>query len=397
MTGTAERTVTRDQVRRYRFRRHQLDRAEGTAHGPTDVDLLDLGVQDTGADGAAWALAVRGVKVSGAPADGEDDAGHRLPAPIALAWTLRGAPHAYRRRDLAAVSVATAPWSEEDASKRIFDASSPLNKAGVPILDALQAVATAERRIVRTPKVKGDLSGALTSLGPEYTRDCRVCEAVHVYEMPFRLAALQAGLELEPGTSPPVLHRVEGLKPNGFRHLADEADPRFDVIRGALRFFGPATMKEVITYLDAANRDVKAHWPEDAVEVSIEGDSATRYLLEEDLAALDDASARPKAADVVVRLVGSHDGYLQGRDRDSMVASAARRKALWPTIGRPGAVVADGEVLGLWRPKTAKGGFTLRLTPWTTLTKVRRTQIEDEAERLAAFRRLPLADIVDES
>src|SRR4051794_17493065 len=175
VTGTAERTVTREQVRRYRFRRHQLDRPEGSAAGPTDVDLLDLGVQDTGADGAAWALAVRGVEVSGAPAEGEDAAaGHRLPAPIALAWTLRGAPHAYRRRDLAAVSVATAPWSEEDASKRIFDASRPLDEAGVPVLDALRAVATEERKIVRSPTVKGDLSGALrTHLGPEYSRDCR--------------------------------------------------------------------------------------------------------------------------------------------------------------------------------------------------------------------------------
>src|SRR4051812_24130003 len=120
LTSTSERTVTREQVLRYRFRRHQLDRAAGSAGGPTDADLLDFGVQDTGPDGAAWALAVRGVPVAGASSGSdaaEAEAGHPLPAPIALAWTLRGAPHAYRRRDLAKVAVATAPWSADDASK----------------------------------------------------------------------------------------------------------------------------------------------------------------------------------------------------------------------------------------------------------------------------------------
>ena len=50
-----------------------------------------------------------------------------------LAWTLRGAPHAYRRSEAAAVAAAVAPWSEADAAKRIFDASKPLRDAGIPV------------------------------------------------------------------------------------------------------------------------------------------------------------------------------------------------------------------------------------------------------------------------
>lgn len=49
-------------------------------------------------------------------------------------------------------------------------------------------------------------------------------------------AALQAGLELEPGTSPPVLHRIPDLRPPLFGRPAGEAEPRFDVIRNYLRF-----------------------------------------------------------------------------------------------------------------------------------------------------------------
>ena len=98
-----------------------------------------------------------------------------------------------------------------------------------------------------------------------------------------------------------------------------------------------------------------------------------------------------------MRLVGPYDGFLQGRDREVLVPGAAHRKALWPVIGRPGAVVADGEVIGLWRPRTAGASFTVRLEPWVSLTKVRRAAIEVEAERLAAFRGRNLAAVTDEA
>jgi hypothetical protein len=389
----AEHVVTMAQVRRHRFRRHQLDRSAGSATGPTDAALLDLGVQDTGPDGAAWALAVRGVDV---PAPGQAD-GSTAWGELALAWTLRGAPHAYRRADLAAVAVATAPWSEADAAKRIFDASKPLKAAGVAVLDALVEVADEERAIVSRPTVKGAVSGALNArLGEEHLRFCRPCDAIHIYEMPFRLAALQAGLELEPGTSPPVLRRVKGLRPNRFAHLADEADPRLDVVRGVLRFFGPATAKEVSVFLDAAARDVKAHWPDDVVSVEVEGAPGARSVLADDVDALLAAVEPTPAAEVAMRLVGPYDPFLQGRDREVLVPDAAHRKALWPVIGRPGAVLADGEVVGLWRPTTKAGTFTVRLEPWATLTTARRAALDVEAERLAAHKGLTLAAVTDE-
>jgi hypothetical protein len=113
----AEAAVSRHQVLRFRLRQHQLDRAPGAAARSTDVALLDYGVQDTGADGAPWALEIRGAMPAG-------------PEDLAWAWTWRGAPHAYRRSDLAQVSVATAPFSEADAAKRIFDAVKPLRARG---------------------------------------------------------------------------------------------------------------------------------------------------------------------------------------------------------------------------------------------------------------------------
>ena len=59
------------------------------------------------------------------------------------------------------------------------------------------------REIVTGPMVKGEMSTRLTAVLDEpYLRDCVPCGATHVHEQSFRLAALRAGLEPEPGSSP---------------------------------------------------------------------------------------------------------------------------------------------------------------------------------------------------
>ncbi|WP_433611136.1 winged helix DNA-binding domain-containing protein [Prescottella agglutinans] len=368
--------VTRAQVLSYRWHAQQLDRPAGVAAGPTDCDVLDLGIQNTGPDGAAWALRVRGT-----PGDAGGD--------LALAWTLRGAPHCYRRADLPAIATATAPLSDADAAKRIFDANRPLKAAGIPTLDALRTVADEMRDIVRAPTVKGEMSAALTArMSEPYLRFCRPCNATHMYEMPFRLAALQAGLELRPDTSPPVLERIPGWRGKPYNRTGADADARFDVIRGYLRFFGPAEPKAAAAYVDAPVKDIKRHWPDDATPVSVEG--AERWILTADLDALLDPPT-----DDSVRLLGPFDPFLQLKDRELLVADESLRKVLWPTLGRPGAVAVGGEVVGLWRPRTSGKKFTVEITPWTRLEKRVRTGIEQQAQVLADFRGATLAGVVD--
>ncbi|MDP9427615.1 MAG: winged helix DNA-binding domain-containing protein [Actinomycetota bacterium] len=357
-------TLTRRQVLDLRVHAQQLGRAAGD---PADTAVLDLGAQDTGPDGGRWALALRGV--GGAALTGDE---------LATVWTVRGAPHLYRRADLPGVAAATAPFSDADAGKRIFDAAKPLKAAGIGNLEALDAVAAAMRSVVTAPMVKGEMSGRLTELMPApYLRFCRPCGATHIHEMPFRLAALRAGLELEPGTSPPVLRPVPGLAP------APSVPPHLDVVRGYLRLLGPATPKLVAGYLDAPVKDVRSRWPEDAVEVSVDGER--RWLLAGDVARLDDV---PPAAGVF--LLGPFDLFLQARDRPLLVADPARAKALWPVLGRPGAVLADGDIAGTWRPRKSGASLTVTVELWTP---VPREAVRAAAERLAAFRGVPLRDV----
>src|SRR4029450_585701 len=97
-------TMKRSEAMAYRIHAQQLDRP-GTARPVTGAAVFDFGVQDTGRDGASWALANRGVPV-------REEAELEASPDVALAWTLRAAPHYYRRTDLPAVLVATCPFSD---------------------------------------------------------------------------------------------------------------------------------------------------------------------------------------------------------------------------------------------------------------------------------------------
>lgn len=358
--------ISRAQVLGFRVRAQQLDRTAGPL---TDTAILDIGVQDTGPDGGLWALAIRGVDVSGLSGD-----------ELATVWTIRGAPHRYLRSELARAAAAAQPFSDADAGKRIYDAAKPLKAAGIDNLAGLDAVAAAMRSVVTEPMVKGDVSARVTAMmDPPYLRSCRPCNAIHLYEMPFRLAALRAGLELRAGTSPPVLQRIAGFRP------ASTVPQRFDVVRAYLRLLGPATPRHVADYLDAPVKDVKARWPSDAVEVSVDGE--LRWMLSADRDRLAAGPARTS------RLLGPFDLYLQARDRPLLVAEPARAKELWPVIGRPGAVLIDGQIVGSWRPRTAARKLTVQAQLWSGASGTVRRAVTEQAERLAAFRGTQLAGV----
>jgi hypothetical protein len=383
-------SLTRSQILSFRARAQQLDlngnRSDNDpvkdpgngsdrdpGNDPGRAAVLDIGVQDTGPDGAKWALVNRGVDVSRMSAD-----------ELVKVWTIRGAPHLYRRQDLPFVAAATEPFSDADAGRRIYDAAKPLKAAGISNLAALDAVATAMRSVVTSPKVKGEVSTELTALmDPPYLRFCRSCNTTHLYEMPFRLAALRAGLELEARTSPPVLRPVPGFEPT----VGSEPryDQRYDVVRAYLRLLGPATPKQVAGYLDAPVKEVKARWPGDVVEVSVEGEP--RWVLSAD------ADSLSSDAVTTTRLLGPFDLFLQARDRSVLVDDPARAKDLWPVLGRPGAVLVDGEIAGLWRPRKSGSSFRVHVELWAKSSTALRSRIAQQAERLAAYRGVPLSGV----
>lgn len=69
---------------------------------------------------------------------------------------------------------------------------------------------------------------------------------------------------------------------------------------------------------------------------------------------------------------------------------------MWRILGRPGAIVADGEVVGTWRPRASGRKLTVRIEPWGRLSAGDRALVQEQAGRLAVHRGSVLDEIAFE-
>lgn len=362
--------ATREQVIAYRVAAQGLHRDTASVGR---LAVLDIGVQEAMGQPAALAFAARlPARVSVRPGDLAIGPGHRL----ALAWTLRGAPHVHRRRDLDAVAAAMWPLSEADAAGRLNESGPSVKRAGIAALDQFRLAVDAMREVVTSPTAKGAASTEVTRRIPApMRRDCRVCKTHHVSDSAMRAAAPAAGLEMEPGTAPPVLVPRKGARLPSEPDLAALAA----LAVSYLTLLGPAGVGEFAGYLEARRADVATAWPDGLAEVSVDGRAA--WLPESCMKAL-----RSAPAPEVVRLLGPFDPYLQARDRDLIVPDKAVHKILWPVLGRPGVLFVDGEVAGTWRTKTSGKKLTINVEAFVPLPPKVWKQVDAEAERVAEAR-----------
>ena len=115
-----------------------------------------------------------------------------------------------------------------------------------------------------------------------------------------------------------------------------------------------------------------------------------RFLLAEDL---DELVATDDAPVTGTRLLGPFDLYLQLHDRALLVPVDAHRKDLWRSLGRPGAILHEGEIVGTWRARAKKTSLAVAATAWTTLRAPARDVVEVRAERLAHHRGVACTEI----
>jgi hypothetical protein len=359
--------VTRRQVLAFRVAAQGLHR---TARAADELAVLDIGGQDAAGEQARLAFDAR---LAEPPPPGGYGPGERL----ALVWSLRGAPHVHRRGDLDALAAALYPLSEADAAGRLNETGPSVARAGIPALEQFGTAVRELRAVVTAPTAKGAASTAVSRrIPPAMRRNCRACRAEHISDSAMRVASLAAGLELQPGTAPPVLARRPAAR---LPKRADLAALRRQIV-AYLSLLGPATPVEVAGYLEVRRADLMKAWPADGLAaVLVDGREA--WLPESRSALL----AGPPEPDPV-RLLGGFDPYLQARDRDLLVPDKAAQKALWPVLGRPGAVLVDGEVAGVWRPKSSGRKLAVAVEAFGPLPPPVWRELEAEAERVGTVR-----------
>ena len=346
--------------------------AQGLYRSATEAGqlaVLDIGVQDAAPELARLAFDARLTAPPPAECFGPG-------TPLALVWSLRGAPHVHRRSELDALAGALYPLSEADACGRLNETGPSIARQGIAALVQYDTAVRAMRAAVGAPMGKGTASAEVTLRIPKpMVRVCRGCQTSHISDSAMRTAALAAGLELQPGTSPPV------LQPRPKARVPRETDVAAlqRLIIGYLTLLGPATQGDVAGYLDARRADLVQAWPDGLVEVAVDGRAA--WLPE---ARLDAIAAAPPGE--VVRLLGAFDPWLQARDRDVIVPDRGVHSALWPVLGRPGVLLVNGDVVGTWRPKSSGRKLVVSVEAFAPLPRSVWRQVEAEADRVAAVR-----------
>jgi hypothetical protein len=159
------------------------------------------------------------------------------------------------------------------------------------------------------------------------------------------------------------------------RPAIDPEDARRELARRFLHWLGPATKAGLARWTGVSPRDASATWrsiEHELAQVDVEGEA--RFMLEADLDAL--KTAKPIRG---VRLLPLDDP-LTKTDKELVVPDADRRSVVLPGWGEspgylPGAVLVDGEVVGVWRRTQRK--VTVR--PFLKLGAAVREAVEREA------------------
>jgi hypothetical protein len=157
----------------------------------------------------------------------------------------------------------------------------------------------------------------------------------------------------------------------------DPAEARLELARRYVRVYGPTTPEAFVRWAGIDRRQGFATFEAlRGVLTPVLTPIGDAWILAEDDAAFR-ADPRPVAP---ARLLPSGDAYylLQGDDRELLVAERERRDSLWTSRVWPGAVLVDGDVVGIWR----RSRHDLTIQPWIRLSRAARAAVEAEAASL---------------
>jgi hypothetical protein len=149
---------------------------------------------------------------------------------------------------------------------------------------------------------------------------------------------------------------------------------RHELARRYLHVYGPGTASGFSRWAGIHARGGAAAFAAlGASLAAVRTPTGDAWILAEDEPAFREAPRAPAPA----RLLPSGDAYflLQGRDRALLLPDAKQRSALWTSRVWPGAVLVDGEIVGVWR----RAGAELTVEPWRRLTSAQRQAVEGEA------------------
>lgn len=172
--------------------------------------------------------------------------------------------------------------------------------------------------------------------------------------------------------------------------MSPRPDAVKQLVRKYLHCYGPSTPGDFASWLGASGQQARRMWTEILPEMEAATFSGKKvWFLRKDQQELF-ASASPSRK---LLLTDGHDPYLDQRDRQILQPDKTLQRKIWRTVANPGAILWQGEIVGIWNSRRSPRGLDFRGKVWKnpqdTQQQLHR-MLEDLAAEYAAFRQLPL-------
>lgn len=379
--------VEREQVIAYRLAGHGLDRRVRPYELVSVVGRC--GIQNTPPGSALLSVHAR---VEGIEADSLDNA--VVDRSLLQTWSMRGAPYYVPTGEAGVFTTGVLPTTEEAARHFVLGVGQSLDRLGVMLSEATDLVGEGTRAVLRGRELAINELGVevakevADSLSPDQ-REIWTSEGPHaqgqsigeaVVHFCVRLLALRGIVcfAQRSGNKSPFV-----LTDDWLEHPLDAVEPpvsRAQLLRRYLRTYGPTTRSDFASWLGVRTGDADPWWElldSELVEVDYGG---ARWMLASGVEIL-----RSAEMPTGIRLLPPRDPYTQLRDRDTIIEKKYQRD-VWKTVGAPGAVLVDGEVTGIWRPRKSGRNLHIEFSTFADLTSDLREAVALEARAIGPLR-----------
>lgn len=313
---------------------------------------------------------------------------------VVQTWCMRGAPYFVPTVDAAVFTTGVLPPTEDAMRHFVLGAGPDVDRLGLSLTEAVELTGAEIRNVLSGRRLAIDELGAeiaqrIAHHLPTRQRDLWNEEGPHAAGQPLgeaivhfclRILTLQRVVCFAPreGNKAPFVLTDEWLG-----HPIPDTDPtaaRAELLRRYLHCYGPSTRADFAAWLGVRAGDTDPWWSLVEDKLTPVEYRGTAWMLTDDLDALRSAPT-PQG----VRLLPPRDPYTQLRDRETIVAKQYHRE-LWKAVGDPGTVLADGTIIGTWRPRRSGRKLTLAVRTFATLRSRHRTAIQSEAEQIGLVR-----------
>ncbi|MEQ8201914.1 MAG: winged helix DNA-binding domain-containing protein [Syntrophomonadaceae bacterium] len=389
--------ISKEQIRQFRLHTHHLD----TWYQKVDVEGIAGACGFQNSPPGAWEIAL----YNRIPDCKQDDMKQMLEVEKTLlqAWSFRGAPVVFPTSESdaflsALVSKPDEPWIYTRGIQLALDF---LQMSFEELLLLLQQV---------IPKLDGEVLKSKTTLDqtlaewvlpllPHDKKDLWNKPSMYGNPEKQTVGGAVVSFLLRPCAfmGLVVFGKREGISPTftAYKHwighsLEVKGVPEQKLVRKYLHCFGPASIGGFADWLGCSSTQAQRIWQTviDEIEpIKLSGKKC--YILSDDKELL----LSPPPSKRKVHFLGGHDPYLGLQDRDVILANKAGQKQIWQTVSNPGAVLWQGEIVGMWKSKKSGKGLEIEVALWDDAKMLKR-DIQDLGEGYALFQQLKLNKII---